>query len=196
MEVVKNISPLKYKELKDSIAEAFVSNELFREFGNLEERRSDVLSYMSHYVDFVYNAGCLYWNEQRNAYIGLCYSEDKHFLLKLKMLFGILRDVPFPKLKRMLRQIKDNAFPDNPYFKDPYLEVLMVCVAPEVQGQGYSRELICFAQHMAKEKNCPLLIDTDMSQYAAMYQHYGCELYRTATACNGVTRYNIVWKPN
>lgn len=156
MEVVKNIFPLKYKELKDSIAEAFVSNELFREFGNPEERRSDVLSYMSHYVDFVYNAGCLYWNEQRNAYIGLCYSEDKHILLKLKMLFG----------------------------------------APEVQGQGYSRELICFAQQMAKEKNCPLLIDTDMSQYAAMYQNYGCELYRTATACNGVTRYNIVWKPN
>lgn len=47
----------------------------------------------------------------------------------------------------------------------------------------------------AKEQNVPLLFDTDMAQYAQIYQHFGCELYNQTTASNGVTRYNLVWKP-
>ena len=47
----------------------------------------------------------------------------------------------------------------------------------------------------AESEKVPLLFDTDMEQYSQMYQHYGCELYNQITASNGVTRYNLVWKP-
>ena len=39
-----------------------------------------------------------------------------------------------------------------------------------------------------------LLFDTDMKEYAEMYKHFGCELYNTVTADNGVTRYSLCYK--
>ena len=32
-----------------------------------------------------------------------------------------------------------------------------------------------------------------MKDYADMYQHFGCELYNTVTADNGVTRYSLCY---
>ena len=44
------------------IGESFVTNELFHNWGTIEERRSAVLAYMKIYVDCVYRAGELYGN--------------------------------------------------------------------------------------------------------------------------------------
>lgn len=71
----------------------------------------------------------------------------------------------------------------------------MVCVDQSVQGQGRARELIEYAKSMAKEKGLPILIGTDMENYAEMYMHLGFILYNKTTATSGVTRYNLVWKP-
>ena len=71
----------------------------------------------------------------------------------------------------------------------------MVCVDKRAQGQGRARELMEFAQSMAKEQGLPLLIGTDMKQYAEMYLHFGCRLFNKTVATNGVTRYNLIWEP-
>ena len=70
----------------------------------------------------------------------------------------------------------------------------MVCVDPDHQGKGIASELIRFAKEQADAKGIPLLFDTDMKAYAEMYQHFGCELYNTVTADNGVTRYSLVYR--
>ena len=44
------------------------------------------------------------------------------------------------------------------------------------------------------ELGIPLLFDTDMKAYAEMYRHFGCELYNTVTADNGVTRYSLCYR--
>ncbi|MBP5727951.1 MAG: GNAT family N-acetyltransferase, partial [Clostridia bacterium] len=72
-------------------------------------------------------------------------------------------------------------------------DVLLVCVDTKLQGKGIATELVQFAKEQAKEKEIPLLIDTDMREYADMYQHLGCTLYNMVTADNGVTRYSLVW---
>lgn len=47
---------------------------------------------------------------------------------------------------------------------------------------------------MSDTMGIPLLFDTDMKEYAEMYNHFGCELYNTVTADNGVTRYSLCYK--
>ena len=51
-----------------------------------------------------------------------------------------------------------------------------------------------FAKEKADSAGVPLLFDTDMKAYAEMYQHFGCKLYNTVTADNGVTRYCLVYE--
>lgn len=193
---VENISNKELIEIKQKVGEAFITNELFHEFGTIEERRDDVMKYMSYYVQYMYETKSLYQNDDGTAYIGVCYSKEEKFWPQMKMLWGIIRAVPFSKLKQMLTQVKQNTNGNKIYTKNPYIEILMVCVSKQAQGKGYSRELVEFAKEKARFHNCPLLFDTDMKDYAEIYQHFGCELYHQCTASNGVTRYNLVWHPS
>ena len=54
MKLVENISKQKLKEISNLIGEAFVTNELFHEFGPVEERKNLVMKYMDIYVKCVY----------------------------------------------------------------------------------------------------------------------------------------------
>lgn len=195
MKLVENIAREELMQIKQQIGEAFISNELFHEFGTIEERKESVLQYMDCYVQYVYDTKSLYQNDDETAFIGLCYSQEEKFAPQLKMLWKILWSVPFSKLKGMLGQIKENTDGNKIYTNNPYIEILMVCVSKEEQGKGLTRELVAFAKESARKHKCPLLFDTDMKKYADIYQHYGCELYNESTASNGVTRYNLVWKP-
>ena len=47
---------------------------------------------------------------------------------------------------------------------------------------------------MSDDKGLPILFDTDMKDYAEIYQHLGCRLYNQETADNGVTRYSLVYQ--
>lgn len=195
MKLVEDISKKELYDIAELIGEAFVTNELFHEFGSIEERRSIVMRYMHIYVDCAYESKTLYSNEERTAFIGLAYSDEKAFVPQIKMLLRLLFSISFKKLKKLMKFANEIADGNKQYTKGVYLETLMVCVKKEEQGKSLTRELVNFAKEMATKRNVPLLFDTDMEQYASMYQHYGCELYHTKTACNGVTRYNLVWKP-
>ena len=193
MKLVANLSSDELKRIKILIGEAFVTNELFHEFGDMEERRNIVMRYMDYYVDFVYHSKNLYQNEEGNAFIGFCHSEEKHTWLQLKMLGKMLVHIPFGKIKGMLRQIKENTGNNAVYANKPHVDILLVCIEKKAQKKGYAKELVQYAKDYALKKNCPLLFDTDMKEYAEIYQHFGCELYNQKTASNGVTRYNLVW---
>ena len=109
MKKVEKISEEKLQEIKEVIGEAFVTNDLFYEFGSLKERRTSVMNYMAVYVDFVIECGALYVNDDETGYIGLCHSKEEPFLPKLKMLFRLLWKVPFKDLRRMMGQIRQNT---------------------------------------------------------------------------------------
>ncbi|MPW25063.1 hypothetical protein GC105_04585 [Alkalibaculum sp. M08DMB] len=194
MKLLKNLKKQELNDISEIIGSSFLSNELFHEFGSIEERKDIVMKYMWAYVKCVYESNALYQNDDGTAYIGLTYSDRKAMGPQLKMLIKILRVVPFSTLKRFFNHIKQISDGNSKYTKNTYVEVLMVCVSEAHQGQGKIREMIEFAMDMARERNVPLLFDTDMEEYAKIYQHFGCELYNTNTASNGVTRYNLVWK--
>lgn len=194
MEKVKNISATELQAIKEIIGEAFVTNELFHEFGSVEDRRKLVFDYMDAYVECVYESGLLYRTKDKKGYIGLAFTGEERLLPKLKMLMKMLKRIPFKTLKKFMHHVKQIKGGNARYQRQPHVDVLMVCVKKEHQGEGIASKLVEYAKNMAREKAAPLVIDTDMPEYAKIYQHLGCILYNTVTADNGVTRYNLVWE--
>lgn len=196
LEIIK-IEKLSKKELiaiKNMVGEAFITNELFHEFGDINERKDLVMKYMDIYTDYVYESQALYGTENHKGIVGFIHSKKAPIFPKLKMLVRLLMTIPFQTLKRFMAHINQISNSNERYASKPHVDILFVCVDKECQGKGYARQLVEAAKHYAKKENVPLLFDTDMERYAQIYQHYGCELYNQTCADNGVTRYNLVWK--
>lgn len=193
--LVEKISKTELDEVKRMIGEAFVTNELFHEFGDIDSRRALVLKYMDIFTDYVYESKALYVTEDRKGAIGYLHSKKAPVIPQLKMLFRLLKAIPFKVLKKYMSHIKQIEGSNKLYASKPHIDTLFVCVDEKCRGKGYARYLVESAMEYAKEEKVPLLFDTDMEQYAQIYRHYGCELYNQTTASNGVTRYNLVWKP-
>ena len=194
--LMEDLSEKQLRKIHYMIGNAFVSNELFHEFGSTEERRPLVMKYMSAYVDYVYESKALYCTDDGKGFIGLQYSENAQVIPQLKMLWKIFMRIPFGKLKKMLGHISQIADANKIYAERPHVDVLMVAVDKRAQGKSYATKLIDFAKEFARQKNVPLLVDTDMKSYAEMYRHLGFELYNTKAASNGVTRYDLVLRNN
>lgn len=193
--LLQNISDEEYFKIKRMIGESFVSNELFHEFGNIEERRELVIKYMDIYTDYVYESRALYITEDYKGVVGFIHSKKSPMFPQIKMLVRLLGAIPFKVLNKYLSHVKQITNSNKQYAVNPHIDILFVCVDKDHQGKGYARYLVEAAKEYARKEKVPLLFDTDMEQYSQMYQHYGCELYNQITASNGVTRYNLVWKP-
>ena len=191
---VEHISKEQLEKIQRIVGEAFVSNELFHNWGSEDERREYVMKYMALYVDYVYQAGALYANEDYTGFIGLEDSGNAHKLPQVRMLFRMLTSIRFSKLRSLLEFAKQIGSSNEKYAKRRHLDALMVCVDIEHQGRGIASELVTYAKNMSDTLEIPLLFDTDMKEYAEMYKHFGCELYNSVTADNGVTRYSLCYK--
>lgn len=191
---VSNISTEQLNRICTIIGEAFVTNELFHNWGDEQQRYNDVMRYMAIYGDYVYRCGELFANDEMTGFIGLEDSAHAPIMPRLRMIFKLFRTIPFHRIKSLLHFAKQISGSNDRYAKQRHLDALMVCVEQSHQGQGIASELINFAKQQADELNVPLLFDTDMQNYADMYRHFGCELYNTVTADNGVTRYSLCYK--
>ena len=190
----ENLSEEQLAYIRETAGEAFVSNALFYNWGTEAERHDDVLKYMSIYVDYAYRTGELYVNEALTGFIGLEDSAHAPVLPRIRMILKMLMKLPFVRIKSFLHFAKQVSRSNERYAKQRRLDALMVCVDKQMQGHGIASELISFAEAKADELGVPLLFDTDMKEYADMYRHFGCELYNTVTADNGVTRYSLCYK--
>ena len=191
---VEALSEKQLKHIRRLIGEAFVSNELFHNWGTEDERREDVLKYKAFYVDYVYEAGELYANEDLTGFIGLEDSGDKPVMPQIKMLLRMLTHIKPGRIRSLLSFVKQISKANERFAKKRHIDTLMVCVDKNRQGQGIASELIRFAQKRSDDTRLPLLFDTDMKAYAQMYRHFGCKLYNKVTADNGVTRYCLVYR--
>ena len=145
-------------------------------------------------MDYVYDAGELYANDEMTGFIGLEDSKKSPKIPLLKMLFKLMFSVEFSKLKSLMHFIKQISGSNAKFAKKRHLDALMVCVDKGHQGQGIATELVTFAKDKSDKLGIPLLFDTDMKEYAAMYKYFGCKLYNKVKADNGVTRYSLYYK--
>lgn len=190
---LQNITPQQLNNISNIIGEAFVSNEMFHNWGSIEERHDDVITYMSIYVDYVYHAGELYSNEDMTGFIGLEDTARKPIFLRIKMLVRMLRRLPFSRIRSLMSFVNQIDKADNLFINKRHIDTLMVCVDKNHQGKGIASELVNYAKRKAKINGIPLLFHTDMASYAKMYKHLGCRLYNKVTADNGVTRYCLCY---
>ena len=189
----QNLTKEQLDMIRRQVGEAFVSNELFHNWGTAEERRADVLKYMSIYVDYVYKAGELYINDDMTGCIGLEDSAHAPKFLLLLMLLKMLTRIKYSRIKSLLQYANQLSGANGQYARQRHIDALMVCVNKQHQGKGIATELVAYARRMSDEMHLPLLFDTDMKEYAAMYEHLGCKLYNTIAADNGVTRYSLCY---
>lgn len=190
---LENASEEQLKYIKSLVGEAFITNELFHNWGSVDERRDCVMKYMDYYVEFVYRSGSLYANDDLTGFIGLEDSSDTSKLPQLNMLLKMMIHIDQAHIKSLMAFVKQISKSNEKYAKQRHLDALMVCVDKKCQGKGVAMELVEFAKSRADELGVPLLFDTDMKSYSDMYQHFGCKLYNTVTADNGVTRYSLAY---
>ena len=190
----ENLSKEQLDSIRRMVGEAFVSNELFHNWGTKEERREDVLKYMSLYVDYVYRSGELYVNDDLTGFIGLEDSAHSPKLRLLVMLIKMYFRIGSSRIKSLLRYADQLSGANGEYARQRHIDALMVCVDKNHQGKGIASELVAYAKKMSDEKHLPLLFDTDMKAYADIYAHLGCKLYNTITADNGVSRYCLCYR--
>lgn len=107
MKLVQNISNKELNQIAETIGEAFVTNNLFNEFGNISKRRELVLKYMKAYVKFVYRSHSLYQSDDCQAFIGLSFSDKKAIIPQIKLLFSLVKIIPFETNKRFIKFIKE-----------------------------------------------------------------------------------------
>ena len=114
-----------------------------------DERREDVMKYMALYVDYIYQAGELYANEDFTGFIGLEDSENAHKLPQVRMLFRMLTNIRFSKLKSLVRFAKQIGSSNAKYAKKRHLDTLMVCVDKGHRNtvtadKGVTRYSLCY----------------------------------------------------
>ena len=146
IELVKNLLPEEHGKIKQLVGEAFVTNELFHNWGTLEERHDDVIKYMDYYVEYVYQSKALYSTEDKTGYIGLMDSKNAPTGPQLKMLLKMFRGFKFSKIKSLLSFIKQIENGNAKYAKSHHLDILMVCVDKGHQGKGIATSLVNFAK--------------------------------------------------
>ena len=192
---IQKLSKIELKVIKGIIGEAFVSNELFHNWGSEKERYEDVMKYMDAYVQYVYKSKQLYANDAYIAFIGIEDSRHPHRFRKLMMLIKMIFKIKYSRLKMILNYANQISSSNQKYSKKAHLECAMLCVKKDYQKMGYASELIEFAIRQAQKEKIPMLFDTDVKEYKEMYEHFGITCYNQIKANNGVTRYSLVYKP-
>ena len=125
---IQKISKKELTRIEKVIGESFVTNELFHNWGTIEERRSSVLAYMKIYVDCVYRAGELYGNETLTGFVGIEDTRRPATAAKINMLFKMIFMLPISKIKSLMHFIKQIQSSNAEYAKEPHLDILLVCV--------------------------------------------------------------------
>ncbi len=111
IKLLKDVSKSELAEIKKMVGEEFITNELFHEFGNIEDRRELVMKYMDIYTDYVYESKALYVTEDYKGVVGFIHSKKAPVYPQMKMLIRLLKVIPFKTLKKFMshiRQISDS----------------------------------------------------------------------------------------
>ena len=137
-----NLSKEQLAYIRETIGEAFVSNEMFHNWGTEDERHDNVLKYMSIYVDYIYRTGELYVNEDLTGFIGLEDSAYAPVFPRIGMILKMFMKIPFARIKSFLHFANQVSRSNERYAKQRHLDALMVCVDKQMQGHGIAFELI------------------------------------------------------
>lgn len=144
-----------------------------------------------------YESGCLYTTSERGeGYIIVTYKgHDITLRNKLKLVLDVIRNLGgLHKGIEFVKEISSGGKSYEDEFKKrkiPYVNLGMLVVLKEYQGQGYMRQLMEMLYEIADKQNLPIIFDTDAENKLEKYEHLGMSLAKTRDLGDGIFVYDL-----
>lgn len=202
---VTNLSENEIEQICREIGDSFYDHAYGRkkdgttEYGlrKLLDSREKMYQHMKACFLAGYESGCLYSTSSRGeGYILVtCKGQDLSFQSGIRMIRAIVKNLG--GLRGGIQFLKRIAKGGTTYEdtlkkkKIPYMNLAMLVVQKEYQGQGYMRQLMEMVYEIADEKNLAVILDTDAEDKVERYEHLGMELVKTRDLGEGVFLYDL-----
>lgn len=202
---VTNLSENEIEQICREIGDSFYDHAYGRkkdgttEYGlrKLLDSREKMYQHMKACFLAGYESGCLYSTSSRGeGYILVtCKGQDLSFQSGIRMIRAIVKNLG--GLRGGIQFLKRIAKGGTTYEdtlkkkKIPYMNLAMLVVRKEYQGQGYMRQLMEMVYEIADEKNLAVILDTDAEDKVERYEHLGMKLVKTRDLGEGVFLYDL-----
>lgn len=202
---VTNLSENEIEQICREIGDSFYDHAYGRkkdgttEYGlrKLLDSREKMYQHMKACFLAGYESGCLYSTSSRGeGYILVtCKGQDLSFQSGIRMIRAIVKNLG--GLRGGIQFVRRIATGGKTYEdelkkkKIPYMNLAMLVVRKEYQGQGYMRQLMEMLYEIANEKNLAVILETDAEDKVERYEHLGMELVKTRDLGEGVFLYDL-----
>lgn len=202
---VTNLSENEIEQICREIGDSFYDHAYGRkkdgttEYGlrKLLDSREKMYQHMKACFLAGYESGCLYSTSSRGeGYILVtCKGQDLSFQSGIRMIRAIVKNLG--GLRGGIQFVRRIATGGKTYEdelkkkKIPYMNLAMLVVRKEYQGQGYMRQLMEMLYEIANEKNLAVILETDAENKVERYEHLGMKLVKTRDLGEGVFLYDL-----
>ena len=98
------------------------------------------------------------------------------FKIIFKMIIRMIKALGFRNFKKMMKKFQSGGASLEKKYRDEkkqFVQIELLAIKTEYQGQGFMRPLVETAFEIAKEKNLPVIVTTDASIKKDKYAHIG-----------------------
>ena len=169
---------------------------------NLINSREKMYRHMKACFVAGYESGCLYSTSERGeGYIIVTYKgHDISFKSGIKMIRAIVKNLGgIRKEIKFLKRISGGGATYEEELKKkkiPYVNLGMLVVLKEYQGQGYMRKVMEMAFAEGNRLQIPVILDTDAKSKCNKYMHLGMELAGTRDLGQAGKLYDLIKYPD
>ena len=190
------------KEISWQIADAFYDYQYSSEDIGLVKyisSRENMFMYMHAIVKAAYNSGMLYTtSENHEGFLVLSGKEcgSVRFFDGLKMIAAEKRALGgFSNMKKFIGACFSEGGTIETRMrkaKRDFIRIEMLVVNKEYQGKGFMKQMLEYTYALAKEKNVPVILDTDDKNKALRYEHLGMTLDKTRNCGEKFHMYDLI----
>lgn len=204
MQKLDKLSKKEIEIISTHIANAFIDYKYsINDKGLLKyiPNRDDMFTYINAIVQASYNSGLLYTtSKNREGYLIL----SGEGVGRISFCDGIKMILAEKKALGGWRNMKSfiyACFSDGSTIeyrmrkaKRKFVKIEVLAVRSEFQGQGYMRKMMSFVYALAKEKNVPVILDTDDMDKNLKYQHFEMRLDRMRNCGDDFHMYDLIYE--
>ena len=195
MKCLRNIDQAYLKNVAAAFAESFLAQR-----GSLSScmNEEQAAKYFELTLYEYQRIGALYaYGENEEAYIvyhrknaGLPWYRDFY------LTYQYFRHIPMETMQKMIliRRGWTDYTLTHANTKD-YVDVALVAVRKEYQGQGLLRHLMQEPFEIAKREKIPVILDTDAEHKAKRYEHIGMRIEKDEIVPSGLHLYTMIFEP-
>ena len=121
------------------------------------------------------------------------------FILKFKLIFRMIKALGMKNFNNIIKKFQaggeslEKRYRDN---KLDFVQIELLAIKKEYQGQGFMRSLVENAFEIAKENNLPVIVTTDAKIKKDKYEHIGMEHINTRKLGDKSYLYDLVRENN